>query len=230
MPDAPFRLSEADLPPDLDAVYAGVAAEVARSGRDVAAYKMGGSTATTRAAFGVTSPYFGPLYAGEVFGNGDTIQLRLAEHKAEPEIAMRVDATGAGIDAWALAVEFPSCPIENLMELGVRALIADRCAAGALVVGEPRALFDLPAQGTVRLSHGNDTLTTGALGALDAPPLDIAQACLADLAARGFPARPGQWIATGGLGPCVQVPSKATLHIVSDMGRLDMHLDLKPLA
>lgn len=231
-PDGPpasfFTLSPGDLAETLDDAYAAVAARVNASEHSVAAWKMGGSTASTRDVFDVKTPYFGPLYDFEVFVGQARVALTLAEAKAEPEIAVRVDATGADVDAWAIAVELPSSPIENLLDLGVKALIADRCAAGALVVGQPCPIADIPKDRLkVQLLDGNAVLTKGYMATLLEDPVSLARECLMELKKHGFRSAPGQWIATGGLGPCVPVSRASHLKLVSPSGSISFTLDLR---
>lgn len=137
--------------------------------------------------------------------------------KGEVEIALRLDASGQGYDAWCVALEMPACPISNLLEIGVRALVADRCGAGALLLGPAQAgaLPDLTASHFTLRADGVD-LSVADLGAL----VDSPQALLAEFLglarSYGIAPQPGTWISTGGITACRPFAPGARVQVLLD--------------
>jgi 2-keto-4-pentenoate hydratase len=196
----PLHLAKADLPPSLGAAYAALAREPGPWG----GWKMGGSNHTSRAAFGVTVPYYGALAADEILAEPRVAPGRpLPEVKGEVEVALRIDASGTGHDAWAVALEMPASAVQDLAALGVVALVADRCAAGVLVLGPvqagplpgPDARFGQHVNGVPRAEAGYEALTD--------PPAALLAQFLAMARGHGAPVAPGHWVATGGITPCL---------------------------
>ena len=201
---APLHLTRADLPPTLAAAYGALAAAQAQGPGHWGGWKMGGSNHASRAAFGVEVPYYGALARTEILHQPARAPARpLPECKGEVEIALRVDAAGEGYDAWSVALEMPASALVGLVDLGVVALVADRCAAGVLVLGAlqtgalpgPEARFGQRVNGTLRAEAGTEALT-------DAPAALLAQ-FLAMARGHGAAVAPGQWVATGGITPCL---------------------------
>ena len=139
----------ADIAPRTDAD--GARAALAQIAGAPAGWKLGGTNAHTRGVFSVARAYFGPLKASEIVeGDGGEIALsRLIAPKVEPEIctAFNIDldpqihggdmaALRAALDHVALGLEIPDTILASPPEAGVWSLVADRCAAGALVLGE----------------------------------------------------------------------------------------------
>jgi 2-oxo-3-hexenedioate decarboxylase len=169
---------------EIDAIRAGLA----QTGHTPPGWKLGGTNALTRDMFKVPRAYFGPLKAEEIIVAEDAcIMLAdLIAPKVEPEICVAFDADldpqvhGGDIPALrgllayvTLGLEIPDTVLRAPPEAGVHSLIADRCAAGRLVLG-PRlpasaleTLEALPvvmtgADGTRSQGHG-DWLIGGAL-------------------------------------------------------------------
>lgn len=220
-----LHLTAADLPSSLDAAYRALAVgQSAEPGR-WAGWKLGGTNHASRAAFGVDKLYYGAIASHETVTGSPVAAgavpaglpgFAMFELKGEVEIALRVDATGTGFDAWCVALEMPSSALSDLLGLGVVALVADRCAAGALVLG-PVFTGPLPAadarfvqriNGEIRADSGFDAL-------VDTPP-----ALLADFLTmardHGAPVRPGHWVATGGITPCLGYAAGDRVAIVLD--------------
>jgi 2-keto-4-pentenoate hydratase len=114
-------------------------------------WKLGGTNTHTRSVFDVARAYFGPLKASEILeGDGSSVALAgLIAPKVEPEICVAftadldparhggdVAALRALLDHVALGLEIPDTILSAPPEAGVWSLMADRCAAGALVLGE----------------------------------------------------------------------------------------------
>lgn len=201
---APLHLTRADLPPSLEAAYGALAAAQAADPGAWGGWKMGGSNHASRAAFGVEVPYYGALAKGEILAQPQVAPGRpLPERKGEVEIALRIDAAGTGYDAWCVALEMPASAIAGLVDLGVVALVADRCAAGVLVLGPPQAgplpgpeaRFGQRVNGALRAEAGYEALT-------DHPAALLAQ-FLQMARGHGAPVAPGHWVATGGITPCL---------------------------
>lgn len=116
-----------------------------------AGWKLGGTNAHTRDVFSVHRAYFGPLKASEIAeGDGSEVALSgLIAPKVEPEICVAftadldphahggdIAALRGLLDHVALGLEIPDTILTNPPAAGVWSLVADRCAAGALVLGE----------------------------------------------------------------------------------------------
>jgi 2-keto-4-pentenoate hydratase len=108
-----------------------------------------------------------------------------------------------GYYAWAVALEMPSSAIANLPDAGVAALVADRCAAGALLLGPVREgpLPDLSAA-RFTLSRDDEQLGEAGYEALVADPVEILREFMTVSRRYGFAPTPGQWVSTGGITPC----------------------------
>jgi 2-keto-4-pentenoate hydratase len=176
----------ADIAPKTEAD--GARAALAQIDRVPAGWKLGGTNAHTRNVFSVERAYFGPLKAAEI-AEGDGSQVSLAgliAPKVEPEICVAftadldphvhggdIGALRGLLDHVALGLEIPDTILANPPEAGVWSLVADRCAAGALVLGErlPASVLEelegLPAvmtaaDGEISEGHG-DWMIGGAL-------------------------------------------------------------------
>ena len=195
-------LDPAAVPATLKAAYAAQRDTLSADPGRWGGWKLGGSNPASRAAFGVTSLYYGALDLSEILRQPETAPgFPLCEMKGEVEIALRI--TDTGYDAWCVALEMPACPLDNLMALGVRALVADRCAAGALLLGpvQDGPLPDLT-QARFTLSADAVTLSEAGLDALIAPPDTLLADFRALAATHGIRPRPGDWVATGGITAC----------------------------
>ena len=212
----PFAPGE--LPGDAGAAYR--VAAVTLDGRAVAAWKLGATTAGTRATFATETIYFGALVAGEVWHVGDPALVPPPVLRGEAEIAVRLGrdvaagedvsavADAALFDAWAPALECPYSAIENIPEAGLTALLADRCAAGALFVGAVRDGIDAAAMdGELAIVVDGAVAAAARPGAaLLMPPLAAARGFLVEAARQGVALGAGQWISTGGVTACIALP------------------------
>lgn len=205
---APLHLRPADLPAGLDGAYAGLARLTAAEPSRWGAWKLGGTNAGSRAAFRVDRLYYGAIAQDEILCSPPEGRLAapgvpLAELKGEVEIALRISADGRGWNAWCVALEMPASPIAGLVDLGVVALVADRCAAGALVLGQAQE-GPLPGpQARLRQDIDGVPAGEGTVALLTAPPADLLTEFLDMARAHGAPVAPGQWVATGGITPCL---------------------------
>lgn len=207
-----LHLTAEDLPKSLDAAYRALAGGQSAEPDTWVAWKLGGTNHASRAAFGVDRLYYGAIARQEIVagspGAAGATQARLPgfplfELKGEVEIALRVDAAGTGFDAWCVALEMPSSALADLLGLGVVALVADRCAAGALILG-PVFTGPLPGPGAhfVQRINGEIKADSGFDALVDTPPALLAD-FLAMAGDHGAPVRPGDWVATGGITPCL---------------------------
>jgi len=185
------------------------------------AWKLGGSNHATRATFGVTEPYFGPLNAQEVFRSGASltrsdypsplyaepeIVVALKERRSPAPSLLTASDVMAAIDWVAPALELPSTVLMDPQKAGVHWLVADRCAAGALVVGDTlapielsvleNAKIDLLIDGTP-LNQEQYSLVDGVIGTLTS--------FLGQVQDFDLPLPGGTLIATGGLSPSVNL-------------------------
>ena len=213
-----LTLTAADLADDLDAAYDAMALHLAAEPARWGGWKLGGTNHASRAAFGVTAGYFGALDRSEILDQpAQAPGFALCEMKGEVEIALRLDASGQSYDAWCVALEMPACPISNLLEMGVRALVADRCGAGALVLGPAQsgALPDLTAARFSLRADGVDLSVAGLEALVDTPQALLAE--FLDLArSHGIAQQPGDWIATGGITACRGFAPGARVQVLRD--------------
>jgi 2-keto-4-pentenoate hydratase len=232
-PLAAVQLTQAELPSTPEAAYALVREAIADDSAYGAAWKLGGTTATTQRIFSVDKLYFGVLHQSEL-----AVRPNIApgfpthELKGEAEIALRLAPTvdallDAGSDAirmaqpsslfdgWCIALEMPSSPISNLVEMGVVALIADRCAAGFLALGEIYTLEEMSSwdSAEIRIAKNGLQLTSGGAGALLAPPHECARAFLIEALEQNHRPCAGQWVSTGGATSCVSFEPGARIDV-----------------
>lgn len=188
------------------------------------AWKLGGTNALTRDMFQVGRAYFGPLRADELV-TGEIELAGMVAPKVEPEFCVVFDADldpdrhggepaalRRVLGGVALGLEIPDTILRAPPQAGVFSLIADRCAAGRLVLGDwlpvdtLEELQALPVvmtgpDGTRSEGHG-DWLIGGALAGV----ADMLES-LRGLVDR-VPA--GTVIATGGLAPAMPLASGLT--------------------
>lgn len=191
-----------------------------------AAWKLGGTTEKTRELFSVDRLYFGALHEKELVRPGDRVPPHpLCQLQGEVEVAIRIGADDESFDAWCIALEMPASPVANLLEAGVKALVADRCAAGCLVLSEARPIGTLGPRIELHVEQNGETVSEGHSDNLVDPPLVCATTFLHTAREHGFRPRAGQWIATGGLTPCVPLLPGARVHVFADGASvLELHL------
>jgi len=204
-------------PASLAEAYAGMAVEIGREPARWGAWKLGGTNFGSQAAFNVTRGYFGAIDRSEILlAPAVAPGFPLFEIKGEVEVALRIGADGTGFDAWCICLEMPSSPITNLLEAGVNALVADRCAAGALLLGAEQSVETIGAIDKARftLEINGEAASVGTLADLVASP----QACLDDFRAlaaeTGFTPKVGDWVATGGITKCIAFEPGAHVRVL----------------
>jgi 2-keto-4-pentenoate hydratase len=215
-PLAQIALTPQQAPATLAAAYAAITATL--EGAHIKGWKVGGSNLATCAAFGVDTPYYGALLEDEVIAAGTAVPgFAMVEWKGEVEFALRLNADATGYDAWCIALEMPASPITTLPQAGVNALVADRCGAGALLLGKVHdgPLPDLNGREMVYSVDGVQIDLAG-VAALTAHPQVILQQTLALIRDHGLVPQAGQWVATGGVTGCHPLPATARVEIEWD--------------
>ena len=232
----PLKVNPENIPDTLSGAYALMREDLAHRNATPAAWKLGGTSHTTSSLYSVSVPYFGMLYAGEVWNSPCSPQLKDKRHtSAEVECMLRLGPNLPSIlqegetalmsypaemlfDLWTWGVELPFSPISNLGELGLMALVADRCAAGGLVLGPPRAFLrdpiELWRQTSVKLAINGEIKAEGGLPALTASPDICVRRFLVEALRYGFMPMPGQWIASGGLTPCLSLALARRIEVI----------------
>jgi 2-keto-4-pentenoate hydratase len=220
-----------ELPQTLEAAYDLAAGTVGLLGTRVAGWKLGATTANTRRIFATEEIYFGALLAEEVWTSTESgplpsppvlrgeaeIAFQLATDISPEESEAVLGSPAAEIfDAWAPAIEAPYSCVDNIIELGLRALLMDRCSAGALYLGVPRTDIDDPSiDGLLEIFADGVSVAQGsAKASLLMPPDEAALGFLKLAAAHGVYVRRGQWISTGGISPCVTLPFRTPIRLV----------------
>ena len=204
-------------PASLSAAYAGMAVEIGREPDRWAAWKLGGTNYGSQAAFNVTRGYFGAIDRTEILWEPAIAPgFPLFEIKGEVEVALRIAADGQGFDAWCVCLEMPSSPITNLLEAGVAALVADRCAAGALLLGaeKPVSRLNETESASFTLEIDGGAASVGTLADLVASPADCLEDFLALAAETDFKPKAGDWVATGGITKCVAFKPGAHVRVL----------------
>ncbi|MDB2578160.1 hypothetical protein N9Y00_03785 [Tateyamaria sp.] len=215
-----FVLSEKDAPYSLEEAYNSIAAELKRVGWPIGGWKVGGSNHATCATFDVQTPYYGALLTEEIMSATKAAPCPgypMVEWKGEVEFALRISADGRGYDGWCLALEMPSSPLGNLPGVGVAALVADRCGAGALLLGKIHdgKLPELEGKKLVLEADGVQ-LDEADSSALTAAPEEILAEVLDLLRQHGHTPEAGQWVATGGVTGCHQLSRAGQLRVTFD--------------
>jgi 2-keto-4-pentenoate hydratase len=217
----PVETSE--LPATVAAAYDMAAATLGYLGTQAAGWKLGATTAATRRLFATEEIYFGALLPGEIwdatqsapppappFLRGEAeIAFRLAVDLRCEDSELALRGSDADLfDAWAPAIEAPYSCVANIAEMGLRSLLMDRCAAGALYLGERRPDINDPAiEQILEIEAEGVSVAQGAANtSLLMTPVEAARGFLKVAAAQGVNVLRGQWISTGGITPCVVLP------------------------
>jgi 2-keto-4-pentenoate hydratase len=216
-------VAEEELPASMETAYDVAAATLGLLGTQAAGWKLGATTAATRRAFATEEIYYGALLAEEMWDSTQAapppappvlrgeaeIAFRMAVDipREDSETALRNSAIEL-FDAWAPAIEAPYSCINNIADVGLRALLMDRCAAGALYLAQPRGNINDPAlDGELEIFANSVCVARGAANtSLLITPIEAARGFLRVAAAQGVSVRRGQWISTGGITPCVSLP------------------------
>ena len=228
-PIAPLR----DRVPGIDAdlAYAIQDANTQRwlaAGRRLVGRKIGLTSLAVQQQLGVDRPDYGMLFADMTVGDAEPVALsRLIQPKVEAEIALVLgrDLTHEkhtfadlirATDYVLPAIEIVDSRIER-WDIHFVDTVADNASSGLFVLGSaPKRLQDVDVtQCAMRMTRGNDIVSTGSGRACLGSPLTAA-AWLADVMVRcGRPLQAGDIVLTGALGPMVAVttPTRYDAHI-----------------
>jgi len=205
--------------------------------RCVVAWKLGGTTAFTRVLFQVDNIYLGPLLEGEL-STVSTSVLQLPDLPVlagEAEIALRLSDAGANMpyaakldpidafDAWAVGVEFPYSVFYDLPDAGIGALLADRCAAGSLVLGDEYEGMP-PGEFCISIILDDGRIAEGNQDALLMSPVAAALEFRHIALEAGFELKQGQWVTTGGVTKCLPLDGIHSLTLKLN-GEIEFTLD-----
>ncbi|MFC0680574.1 2-keto-4-pentenoate hydratase [Lysobacter korlensis] len=204
---------------DQDEAYAvqslGIGRRIA-AGRRVVGRKIGLTSASVQAQFGVYTPDYGVLLDDMVVADREPLDLsRFLQPRVEAEVAFvlgrDLDSPTTHVADVLRATEFVLPAIEVVdsriagWNISITDTIADNASSGAIVLGTtPRSLnrLDLAAVG-MSLDFDGEPVSTGSGAACLGSPV-IAVAWLARAVARhGRPLRAGEVILSGALGPMI---------------------------
>lgn len=210
----------------LDDAYSVMSSSIHNSNQAVGAWKLGGTNQKTQNTFKVSEPYFGALFCDEVVfitENKGSIPL-LPSLKGEAEIALRISEFGAKkrnsgsedvsliFDAWSVAIEFPYSVFSDIPNSGIEALVADRCAAGALVLGPVNAGLP-PEEFSISIEIVGAAKSSGNQEDLLMSPVDAALGFRKHAFYGEFTLKAGQWVSTGGITDCLRLNKYDTMKL-----------------
>ena len=218
------NFSPEEIPANISTAYAIASKMLTILSRPIAAWKLGATTAGTRKAFSTEKIYFGALTYDEIWVADQADAFRPPPiFSGEAEIAFRLATdieTGVGttilasdkpediFDAWAPAIEAPYSCVGNLPGIGLNALLMDRCAAGALYLGAPRSdICDPQIEAELEILIDDEPAARGIAGkSLLMSPIEAALEFINISAEWDVSLVRGQWISTGGITPCIEIP------------------------
>ncbi len=223
------RFQKLDQNINLTDAYTLVKKDLCNRNPVISAWKLGGTNQHTQNLFKVDEAYFGPLFSNEIFFidkfKGNLPDLPFL--KGEAELALRLSEFGAEhlnsesqdasliFDAWSVAVEFPYSVFSDLPDAGVAALVVDRCAAGALVLGPVQN--GLPSKEfTIAIDVNGQQRSSGGQDDMLLHPTDAALEFRRLAFEHDFYLRAGQWISTGGLTSCLRLTKDDVLTLDYD--------------
>ncbi|MFD4423110.1 2-keto-4-pentenoate hydratase [Agromyces sp. NPDC058484] len=204
---------------DQDAAYAVQTLRIDRrlaEGRRIVGRKIGLTSPSVQAQFGVFTPDYGVLLDDMIVADREPIDLsRFIQPRVEAEVAFvlgrDLDSPTTHVADVLRATEFVLPAIEIVdsriagWDIRITDTIADNASSGAVVLGTtPRTLdgLDLAAVG-MSLDRGGEPVSTGSGAACLGSPV-IAVAWLVRAVARhARPLRAGEVILSGALGPMV---------------------------
>ncbi len=218
--------SELKIPATLEEAYQIQKKNNAAFG-EVQAWKLGGTTSLTREVFKTQDTYYGAVAKSVVFLGGE--RLRLPSYITSPvgelevcfqlskAVETAVDLDGDidhFIDYVMPSIELP-WSVFPLPDAGLNALIADTCAAGALILGEKIEWIadyaDEKLTGSCTLKAGNLVLAEGSIENIVDGPLEALRDFLKLAKKYKITLKAGQFVATGGCCPCVSLPCSQEL-------------------
>lgn len=169
---------------------------------NIAAWKLGGSTFSSRSELQSLTSLFGPLLESQVTTDYTNAPVGSAQC-LEVEIAMRF-TNESGFE-WCWAIDLPS-KVEFLPgQTRWPALVEAYCGAGHLLLidkSSKSGAFNLPSEASIQIGSQNYELD---FSRMINPPLETFEEFHAVARDVGIPALVGQWVALGGLTPCILV-------------------------
>lgn len=205
----------------------------------ITAWKLGATTAASRAALGVHHVFSGALPAdaihdspariAPVFGRFTGVECEIVFELGE-DVPVRAESWSRDDIARAVLAVRPGLeiPATRLAELGLGGgpgVIADNAHAGALVVGAPFVAWrevDLAAL-AVHFSVDGEVIAQGRGGLIIGGPLAALCDHVESLRQRGMGLTKGQFIATGGLTPYhVLQPGQVACGDFGPLGRVEV--------
>jgi 2-keto-4-pentenoate hydratase len=214
-----------DLITDIDAAYAVQQLSVSRQlalGRRVAGRKIGLTSVAVQRQLGVDRPDFGALYADDIYGDADPVDLgQFLLPRVEVEIAFvlgsDLDMRQPSVLDVMRAVEFVAPAIEIVdsriagWNITLVDTVADNASGAATVLGAPvlwpstdPSTVDLRSCGAL-IEHRGEVVSVGAGAACLGHPLNAVTWLARELGRRGDALRAGDLVLSGALGPVVPV-------------------------
>tara|TARA_B100001093_G_scaffold495319_1_gene539679 strand:+ start:1255 stop:2031 length:777 start_codon:yes stop_codon:yes gene_type:complete len=234
----PITLDETQIPETLTDAYELVRKEILIDSGFVACWKLGGTNYVTQDKFNTNQLYFGPMHSKEIFINPrEAPKYKMFELKGELEIAFRISDKAINFnekkslkgiklselfDYWCIAYELPSSPILNLDQLGLKALILDRCASGAIVLSPMMTYYENMDWGNVKLTLkvNHKKIANANIDSLIKRPDEIAREFIELSTGLGFKLKEKQWISTGGLTECMNLMENDLVSIFFDENKV----------
>jgi 2-keto-4-pentenoate hydratase len=208
----------------------------------IGGWKLGGTNLSTRIAFSTVELYCGPIFTDSIFNVADKIVLpeNVCSPVGELEVCFRLNEGVQGhrfqdcspqqalnfVTSMHLGIEMPWTAF-SFPDEGLKALIADCCASGPLIlsnaIGIPEVFTDNP----VVLGIRSGELSRGSTADIIGGPLE-ALSNFFELSTRlNLDISAGQFIATGGCCPCVPLPFGETISAnFGSLGEFEFILDI----
>jgi len=197
----------------------------------IGGWKLGGTTELTRRLFNTQNTYYGVLDSNVIFNASEEIKLpeKINHCVGEVEVCFRLSKKAASINQYNLeksdvnifidavmpSIELPWSNFQ-LPDEGLNVLIADSCAAGALIVGNPIPWNDQSEEllrDKVRLNCGDMVLAEGEIENIIDGPVQALKEFLLLAKEHQLELKQGHLVATGGCTPCVPLPLNDTLTV-----------------
>jgi 2-keto-4-pentenoate hydratase len=217
------KLPDEFIPNSVEEGYA-IQRLLINSMNDVVAWKLGGTSKTTRKIFNTSGVYYGPIFKGHLFKSGSEIPISLlGSPKGEAEISFRLSDNISKItkykeDPWMLvdaiapSVELPASVVEDLPKYGLPTLVADGCSYGALVIGAKQTvsknLINSINSLSINIYNSESQLCQGDTKNIITTPIGALYEFVKLALKNNINLKPGQWVATGGCTPCILLPIK----------------------
>lgn len=204
----------------------------------ISAWKLGGTTKSTQDVFQTKSLFYGPIFASSLYSYSDSIKLdpKFREPKGELELSFKLSSTVSTLTKEKLkndniffktiqslyaSVELPWSAFP-LPEAGLKVLIADYCASGALILGNEipwreNLIKNLSCE--VYMKTKSTLLTQGSLSQIIEGPLEALRAFLFLALEQKIPLKANQIVASGGASKCVSLPLDEEITV--DFNQLD---------